>query len=48
VGKSPERRRLGRPRCRWEDDNEMDLREVELGTMEWIDLARDRNRWRAL
>ena len=38
---------LGRPRCRWEDTIKMDLQEVGCGGMEWIELAQDRNRWRA-
>jgi hypothetical protein len=48
VGKSEGRRPLGRPRCRWEDNIEMDLREVGWGDMDWINLAQDRDRWRAL
>ena len=45
----PERRRsLGRPRLRWEDNIKMDLREVGWRGMEWIDLAVDSDRWRAL
>jgi len=44
VGKIP----LGRPRCRWEDNIKMDLQEVGCGGMDWIDLAQDRDRWRAL
>ena len=43
-GKSP----LGRPRCRWEDNIKIDLQKVGCGGMEWIDLAQDRDRWRAL
>jgi hypothetical protein len=39
---------LGRPRRRWEDNIKMDLREVEWGDMDWIDLVQDRDRWRAL
>jgi hypothetical protein len=41
------RRPLGRPRHRWEDNIKMDLQEVGWG-MDWIDLAQDRDRWRAL
>jgi hypothetical protein len=40
-------RLLGRPRCRWEN-NKMNLREVRCGGMDWIDLAQDRDQWRAL
>jgi hypothetical protein len=36
------------PRRRWEDNIKMDLREVGWGGMDWINLAQDRNRWRAL
>ena len=43
-GESP----LGRPRCRWEDNTKMDLQKVGCGGMEWIELAQDRDRWRAL
>jgi hypothetical protein len=39
---------LGRPRRRWEDNIKMDLREVGWGGMDWINLAQDRDRWRAL
>ena len=42
-GKSP----LGRPRRRWEDIK-LDLQEVGCGGMDWIELAQNRNRWRAL
>jgi hypothetical protein len=48
VGKPEGRRPLGRPRRRWEDNIKMDLREVGLGGMDWIDLAQVRDRWRAL
>jgi len=43
-GKEP----LGRPKRRWEDNIKMDLQEVGRGGMVWIDLAQDRDRWRAL
>jgi hypothetical protein len=45
VGKPDGRRPLGRPRCRWEDNIKMDLREVGWGGADWIDLAHDRDRW---
>jgi hypothetical protein len=48
VGKPEGRRPLGRPRRRWEDNIKMDLREVEWGGMDWINLVQDRDRWRAL
>jgi hypothetical protein len=48
VGRPEERRPLGRPRRRWEDNIKTDLREVGWGGMNWIELAQDRDRWRAL
>jgi hypothetical protein len=42
------KRPLGRSRCRWVDNIRMDLREVGWGDVDWIGLAQDRNRWRAL
>jgi len=48
VGKSEEKRPLGRPRLRWEDNIKMDLQEVGVGGMDCIELAQDRDRWRAL
>jgi hypothetical protein len=42
-GKSP----LGRPRRRWEDELRMYLRESVCGSVDWIQLAQDRDRWRA-
>jgi hypothetical protein len=47
-GKPEGRRPLGTPTCRWVDNIKMDLREIGLDGSEWIDLAHDRNRWRAL
>jgi hypothetical protein len=42
----PERKRLlGRPRPTWQDSIKMDLQEVGLGCMDWLDLAQDRDRW---
>jgi hypothetical protein len=48
VGKPEGRRPLGRPRCRWEDNIRMDLREVVCGCADWMELAQDRDSWRAL
>ena len=48
VGKPEGKRPLGRPRRRCEDNIKMDLEEVGWGCMDWIDLAQDRGRWRAL
>jgi hypothetical protein len=43
-----ERRPLGRPRRRWEDNIKMDLRKIGFGDVDWIQWAQDRGRWRAL
>jgi hypothetical protein len=48
MGKPEGKRPLWRPRLRWEDNIKMDLQEVRCGSMDWIDLARDRDRWRTL
>jgi hypothetical protein len=48
VGKTEGKRPLGRPRRRWEDNIKADLQEVGFGGMDWIELAQDRDRWRAL
>ena len=48
VGKPGGTRPLGRHRCRWEDNIKMDLQEVGCGGVDWIELAQDRDRWRAL
>ena len=47
-GKPEGKRRIGRTRRRWEDNIKMDLREVGCGVMDWIELAQDTDRWRAL
>jgi hypothetical protein len=48
VGKPEEKRPLGRPRRRWEDNIRMDLQEVRCGGMDWIGLAQDGDSWRAI
>jgi hypothetical protein len=48
VEKPEGRRRLERPRHRWEGNIKVDLRQVETGGIDWFDLAQDRDRWRAL
>jgi hypothetical protein len=48
VGKPEGKRPLGRPRCRWVNNIKIDLRETRWDGMDWIDLAQDRNQWRAL
>jgi hypothetical protein len=48
VGKPEGKRPLGRPRCKWEDNIRMDLREIRWSGMNWIVLAQDRDQWRAL
>jgi hypothetical protein len=48
VGKREGNRPLGRPRCRWVDNVRMDLGKVGSGDVDWIGLAKDRNRWGAL
>ena len=47
VGKPEGKRPLGRPRRRWEDNIKMYLQEVEGGCGDWMELAQDRDRWRA-
>jgi hypothetical protein len=47
VGKPGGKRPLGRPRHRWEDNIKMVLQEVGCGVMDWIEMAEDRDRWRA-
>jgi len=48
VGKPEGKRPLGRPRRRWEDNIKMDLQEVGCEGWDWIELAQDRDKWRAL
>jgi hypothetical protein len=48
VGNPKGKRPLGRPRRRWEDGIRMDVREIGLGGVDWIRLAQDRSRWRAV
>jgi hypothetical protein len=48
MGKPGGKRPLGRPRRRWEDGIRLDLREIGWGSADWIHLAHDRDRWRAL
>jgi hypothetical protein len=48
VGKPEGNRPLGRPMRRWGDNIKMDLQDVGCGSMDWIELAQDRDRWRAL
>jgi hypothetical protein len=48
VGNPEGKRPFGRRRRRWEDRIRMDIREIGWGRVEWIQLAQDRDRWRAL
>jgi hypothetical protein len=48
VGKPEGKRPLGRPKCRWVDNIKIDLREIVWDGVDWIDLAQDRDQWRAL
>jgi hypothetical protein len=48
MGKPEEKRPLGRPRRSWEDGIRMDVRDIGWGSVEWIQLAQDRDRWRAV
>jgi hypothetical protein len=47
VGRPEGRRPLGIPRRRWDDNIKLDLKEVGCGGMDWIELAQDRDKWRA-
>jgi hypothetical protein len=48
VGKPEGKRPLGRTGCRWEDNIKMDLQEAACGGTDWIEVAQDRERWRAI
>jgi hypothetical protein len=48
VGKLEGRKSLGRPRCRWMDNIRIDLRETGCDGLHWVDLAQNRDQWRAL
>jgi hypothetical protein len=48
VGKPEGRRPLGRLRCRWEDNINMNLREIGWGDIDWIHMVQDKDQWRAL
>jgi hypothetical protein len=48
VGKPEEKRPLGRPRRRWEDNIKMDVQEVGGGRGDWMEMAQDRDKWRTL
>jgi len=47
AGKPKGKRPLGRPRIRWDDNIKMDLQGVRCGGVDWIELAQDKDRWRA-
>jgi hypothetical protein len=48
VGKPEGKRPLGRPKRSWKDNIKMDLREIGWGGVDWIDMAQDRDLWRAV
>ena len=48
MGRTEGKRPLGRSRCRWKDNIKIDLQEVGCGGMDWLELAQDRERWRAV
>jgi hypothetical protein len=48
TGKPTEKRPLGRPKRRWEENIRMNLEEICINTRNWVDLAQDRDYWRAL
>jgi hypothetical protein len=47
-GKPEGKRQLGRRRRRWDDNIEVDLKEIECKDVDWIQVAQDKDRWRAL
>jgi len=47
VGKTKGKKPFGRPRRRWEDNIKMGLQDVSCGSMDWIDMTQDMDRWRA-
>jgi len=48
IGNPEGKRILGRPRRKWEDNIKMDVQKIGCGLIDWIELAQDRDRWRAL
>jgi hypothetical protein len=48
VGKPEGKRPLGKPRRRWVDNLKIDLREIGRDGVDWMDMAQDRDQWRAL
>jgi hypothetical protein len=48
MGKPEGKRPLGRPRRRWENGITMDLREMDWGSVDWVELAQDRDRWQTV
>ena len=47
TGKPTGKRPLGRPRCRWENNINMDLKEIGINTRNWVNSAQERDYWRA-
>jgi hypothetical protein len=48
VGKPEGKTPLGKPRCKWFDNSKINVVEMEWGGVGWVDLAQDRDKWRAL
>ena len=46
TGKPTGKKPLGRPRCRWEDNIRMDLKEIGMNTRNWVDSTQERDYWR--